>query len=57
MAAGPPNLKYFKTFFGKKEKILFFLKHFLETFQVRWARSYSFGAKAMAAGPPDLECT
>jgi hypothetical protein len=51
MAAGPPNLKYFKKNFRKK------WKYFLETFQVWWARSHSFGTKAMAAGLPNLECS
>jgi hypothetical protein len=58
MAAGPPNLKYFKKIFREKEKnfFYFFLKFFLETFQVWWARSHSFGTKAMAGGLVDLEC-
>jgi hypothetical protein len=28
----------------------------LSTFQVQWAPSNSFGAEAMAAGPPNLQC-
>jgi hypothetical protein len=41
----------------KKKKILFFFsKIFPEIFQVWRARSHTFGAEAMAQGPPNQNC-
>jgi hypothetical protein len=66
--SGPDELELFQENISKNQnqkiifnilkffEIFFFLKFFLVTFQVRQARSHSFGAKAMAEGPPDMKC-